>query len=740
MERQEMLKWKKAAWQKLMGAIAMMLVASIMMSATSYAWFVLSTAPEVTDLTTTAGANGALEIALQSNKADGNGRADILSGVGQSIASQKAQTANTYWGNVVDLSKGYGLEHITLYPARLNLTGSEVNGETVYSVATNSMLSVPRFGTDGRLVTLDNSERANFSTDENKFVSGGSNWGVNVWGAVSEDLGAASQKTLTYSRNDVLQEAREKVANYRADLRQRMTSTIEDNAMGIMSLLIAYSQNSTLPAPPDTWNDSVVSYVATMSSIVEDSVDALRWALLANAAADSRFDSNKPEDMKELGTLYATVMRMQLTGENSISSTATKYGYTDLAAAAEAMATAAARVKKAESLIREEGDIGGAGLQLIVMNQTFMYGKYGAEKKDVESALSAVKFDFEKNQNRVSVANPYGLATQDTIFTVAVDDSAQTNLFSAIASVIGDYTGEMKVWLQTERRTFVDADGDEDEEMVTSWTGEEPTGENVVSNTAFLYVIKATNGSGYSDWTDVDNIQNADGSYLTTQRIGTLGNVSKQIAGINATGDILYVITRSDVSAYGYSVDLAFQSSQATNLMLQQKGIVRVSSDDSGTETVNAATQGGGSTVEFIIPGDKTEEQITKLLQGIHVVFMNTGTGTIYKIAAIDPASVEFTWTADPARKVTATLALYEPVFSQDGVMSLGTKSTDQVITALSADTTYYMTAVVYLNGDQVDSTMFSAQGLSLDGKVNLQFASSTLLESMNYSFTGDGD
>ena len=35
MERQEMLKWKKAAWQKLMGAIAMLLVASIMMSATS---------------------------------------------------------------------------------------------------------------------------------------------------------------------------------------------------------------------------------------------------------------------------------------------------------------------------------------------------------------------------------------------------------------------------------------------------------------------------------------------------------------------------------------------------------------------------------------------------------------------------------------------------------------------------------------------------------------------------------
>lgn len=735
MERQEMLKWKKAAWQKLMGAIAMLLVASIMMSATSYAWFVLSTAPEVTDLTTTAGANGALEIALQSNKADGTGRADILSGVGQSIiASKDAQTANTYWGNVVDLSTGYGLEHITLYPARLNLTGSEVNGETVYSVATNSMLSVPRFGTDGRLVTLDNSKRANFTTDGNKFVSGGSNWGVNVWGAVSEDLGTASQKTLTYSRNDVLQEAREKVANYRASLRETMTQTIEKNSLGIMGLIVTFA-----PELPDVETDvyyaAVQDYINVMDSVVTDATDALRWALMANAAADNtKYDSANPEDMKALGSLYAAVVNMPLTGDNSIYSVATDNGYTEIADAAQSMAVAVSRVAKAQGLI-EKKDITGAGFQLIVMNQTFMYGPYAEKKNNVVTFQDGYANNFSIDEDRATDENPYGLVTEDTIFTVADSKANETNLFSAIAAVIGDYSGEMNVWLSIEEKKGQNQFGQPTTEEIVTWAGEEPpVGENIVS-TKLSYTVKATNGSAYSDWTDVDNIQNTDGSYLTTQRIGTLGNVSKQIAGINATGDILYVITRSDVSAYGYSVDLAFQSSQATNLMLQQKGIVRVSSDDSGTENVAAATQGGGSTVEFIIPGDKTEEQITKLLQGIHVVFMNTGTGTIYKIAAIDPASVAFTWTADPARKVTATLALYEPAFSQDGVMSLGTKSTDLVITALSADTPYYMTAVVYLNGDQVDSTMFSAQGLSLDGKVNLQFASSATLEAMDYQF-----
>ena len=49
--------------KKLMVAIAMVLVASIMMVSASYAWFTLSTAPEVTGITTSIGSNGNLEMA-----------------------------------------------------------------------------------------------------------------------------------------------------------------------------------------------------------------------------------------------------------------------------------------------------------------------------------------------------------------------------------------------------------------------------------------------------------------------------------------------------------------------------------------------------------------------------------------------------------------------------------------------------------------------------------------------------
>ena len=49
---------------KLMAAIAMLLVSSIMMVSSTYAWFTLSTAPEVTGIQTAVGANGNLEMAL----------------------------------------------------------------------------------------------------------------------------------------------------------------------------------------------------------------------------------------------------------------------------------------------------------------------------------------------------------------------------------------------------------------------------------------------------------------------------------------------------------------------------------------------------------------------------------------------------------------------------------------------------------------------------------------------------
>ena len=131
---------------KLMAAICMLLVSSIMMVSTTYAWFTLSTAPEVTGINTAVGANGNLEMALQPSEGDSE---NITSGTADSMATAVPKVSNITWGNLVKLDgtgdQSYGLEKITLYPSALNVE-SDVIGI--------NPLSTPVYGADGRVADL----------------------------------------------------------------------------------------------------------------------------------------------------------------------------------------------------------------------------------------------------------------------------------------------------------------------------------------------------------------------------------------------------------------------------------------------------------------------------------------------------------------------------------------------------------------------------------------------------------
>ena len=88
--------------KKLTAAIAMLLVATIMMVSSTYAWFTLSTAPEVTGITTSVGANGNLEMALL----NGNANDDATEGANNSGNTYKDMTRIT--SNVGDSSAATG--------------------------------------------------------------------------------------------------------------------------------------------------------------------------------------------------------------------------------------------------------------------------------------------------------------------------------------------------------------------------------------------------------------------------------------------------------------------------------------------------------------------------------------------------------------------------------------------------------------------------------------------------------
>ena len=165
---------------KLIAAICMLLVSSIMMVSSTYAWFTLSTAPEVTGITTAVGANGNLEIALMPKSGSLD---DIKSSVGDSLdaAGQTAQNANITWGNLVDLEEGYGLDQIMLYPAALNADVDAAGNPTALRAA---MLKTPTYGADGRVIgLLENTKTSIF--ENNSFASAEADRGVRAVGVAS---------------------------------------------------------------------------------------------------------------------------------------------------------------------------------------------------------------------------------------------------------------------------------------------------------------------------------------------------------------------------------------------------------------------------------------------------------------------------------------------------------------------------------------------------------------------------
>ena len=127
----------KTLKRRFMAATSMLLISAVLLTVTSYAWFVMSTAPEVTGITTNVAANGSLEIALLTTETRQD-LSTIKTASGQSLVNNKT-VANNTWGNLIDLNdQSYGLGEIALLPSRLDVTK---NGDS-YKVGAG-VLSVP---------------------------------------------------------------------------------------------------------------------------------------------------------------------------------------------------------------------------------------------------------------------------------------------------------------------------------------------------------------------------------------------------------------------------------------------------------------------------------------------------------------------------------------------------------------------------------------------------------------------
>ncbi len=257
--------------RRLSSALCMLLVSAILLAATSYAWLVLSAAPEVTGITTNIGANGSLEIALL----DTETRTDlslIRTAIGDSLANDHAAEANTTWGNLIDLTAAdYGLGEITLLPARLQYAQQSGGGYRVNS----GLLSVPTYGYDGRIVDLtDNTVSAVYSDKEFSYNVGVQDYGVRAIG---------TSDTLSVQAS-ALAMAKSNITTYTKSAGSTAAATLNSNGADLVSILVNYSVGM-LVTFDTTQLDTIESMIEDLNTSLDYIDQALRQGLVAMAAS-----------------------------------------------------------------------------------------------------------------------------------------------------------------------------------------------------------------------------------------------------------------------------------------------------------------------------------------------------------------------------------------------------------------------------------------------------------------------
>lgn len=765
MQVSEILEMKKGIKAKLMAATSLLLVSAILLSLTTYAWFILSTAPEVTEMQTTAGANGSLEIALQTGES-ANG---ILDRVGSSSAVGSLKEANSTWGNVVDLSgPTYGLQGLSLLPARLNMNA---NG----TVSKSSPLIMPLFGQDGRISELANLNSMRYDDTNKKYVDGQDKHGVLVY-ADDESINNGTKDEKHLDRQGLIDTTREQIVKLRTSLRKDLVQTMEDNQEGISSILyhtVYLSANGDgsgsggiTPSVNGAYYDvrdynCILELLSSFSAIQAKSAKSVRHALLACAAADmTNYPTDNDHISKKLSDLYAKFLTLPIGSKSSDEGETEKTVY---AIAAENKAELEKQNPKNEELIKAYSSVMSAADATTDVQVRILKAQAGlSQARIIELAnigrdfTEAEKIEFSQKISNSILFNLFNVESAQNRGIYVTDETDQKNLPRTLfVEMRGDskyYKGSGNEIKNVQSRFYMLKDsglfsslatlaGDFESESIkwkrrTGWTTQ-----------YFVTQIRASTAArpnaddvkwGYTFGFDPD------------RNTGCLQSVYAATSGLKAEGSVIYVITSaSRVNAYGYAMDLAFRSTERGKLLLQQDAKDRVTGKDSDTPEgrlpSTSTTQGNGSTVEFLLrkseqeymDDDSAQERARELVKCLRVVFLEErDEWKLLCVAAVDENSIEVSdYLAKETVKVTGQLKLYSAKYSASGSLTLEER-TGQSIVDLSPNNPKGIKTLVYLDGDEVQNAFLTPdQPFSLSGSINLQFATDAQnLKPMEYT------
>lgn len=415
--------------KKLMGAVCMLLVASIMVVSSTYAWFTLSTAPEITGISTSVGANGNLEMALLNTDTYGD-MTTIKSAVGDSsaVAGKSVTESNITWGNLVNLDdQSYGLDQIKLMPAALSVQEA---GAGSYKVDLTTLLGTPVYGADGRVVDISGKTYTgtwNATADSWAYSAAKTEYGVRAIGA-NDNLTAQQAGLLTAKSdyNKALTAAKSIIQNALTTNGQNLASAVTTLAMNSTEATISTEQQVAIQAMVTAADDALkqinLAYIAVLKAAATtlDSQTSYTAAITA---------------LKGIDTYAGAVAVLQDKGVTIPRA---------LTTAADELTTQKAAVTAAQTALGEETPDYKTALTKLVDTTKVTINGYNATAKSGEDAKNLMVTDGEGK----TTINPTFMTAVITDGGAMVEMPDGSGVFAYIGSVAGNYAAATQVTIE----------------------------------------------------------------------------------------------------------------------------------------------------------------------------------------------------------------------------------------------------------------------------------------------------
>lgn len=687
---------------KLISALCMLLVALIMVVSSTYAWFTLSTAPEVKGISTAIGANGALEIRLNGASTD----------------------PNASYGNLVDLSTGYGLDQITLLPSALHLDDDgKIN---------NQFLNIPQYGANGKVMTELSGNRTEAGLFNGSAFVGGSETGVRAVGVAS----GLTDRQLAYRNAKYAAATNSSLATNAA------ASSLNTNGAVLGNIVIkkATVENATYTPAEIASLQAIVSDLQGIEGKtgVLGYIEAAYEQMIVAYAASAKLDTVAGSDVALADAIYSTV-----------------------------------KAKFVDGTLTLDNIVADKAIKVTIDPNTYSFDLTDSPILTALEALAVTKSNVAAAQTALDTLN----ATPKTEYT-------WTDVSGVLTYLIN--TENVTVNGQTASQIKADMDGFASSVMANGINIELNPGAGVYAEIAdqcgnYSATVTMTNvevkGMVFDKLT----------ANMATKSVVSPSYLNLAQAAVTAAGEPSGATNNAMpmTEFYGYIIDLIFRTNAAnSDLLLQTEATDRIYEDN----TNEATQGGGSSMTFKSASASFTTEQVKGLMEAIRIVFFDTDSREVLAYARLDMENATvgvdgvtaklylyqtvdvytYTYTAEGAAEATtetyyvveadgnytyysnealtndvtanvvanfADAATVVPTSFQKGTtMHVALTEDDAVITAMAQNQEVKVSTLVYLDGENLGNEDVAATGSqSVVGKMNLQFSSSADLTPMEY-------